>query len=80
MVRAPGDEPASWVKMIDGQLVPIQTRSEARERKAKFLALHPDCRAWVERIWYWCPPMLDQRAHWWLRRRWNREAMLNYRR
>lgn len=49
MVNEPGQPPVDWVRIIDGDVVPIRTRREARRRRREFLRTHPECTARIKR-------------------------------
>lgn len=61
MVRYGSFPAMSWVRHTDGQLVPLRTRAQARERQAEVQASHPGCDVWIERIY------LGPGWRWWMR-------------
>ena len=50
MVCEPGGKPQSWVRIVDGVYLPMDTKTQARERRAEIRARHPGWRVWLERI------------------------------
>lgn len=50
MVCEPGGKPQSWVRIIDCDLIEMNTRAQARERMHELRDRHSDYRVWLERI------------------------------
>lgn len=50
MVWEPGCKPTSFVRIIDRELIELNTRAQARERAAELRRRRPERRVWLERI------------------------------
>jgi len=50
MVWEPGCRPTSFVRIVDRDIVPLDTRAQARERAAELRRRYPERRVWLERI------------------------------
>lgn len=66
IVRQPGEQPQSWVTVRDHEVRLYRSKAHVLHDRDQYRERWPEAKVWIERIWYWCPPLTDQRAHRWL--------------